>query len=44
MRPLPGLTEIKPGSATMPTPGIEAKILYFRTGSDSCTIAPINTS
>ena len=35
--PLPGLTETKPGSATQPLPGIEAKVVNENDGEDAGT-------
>jgi acetyl-CoA synthetase len=33
--PLPGITETKPGSATRPLPGIEAKVVEEKSGDDA---------
>jgi acetyl-CoA synthetase len=35
--PLPGVTETKPGSATQPLPGIEAKVVEEKSGDDAGT-------
>jgi acetyl-CoA synthetase len=35
--PLPGITETKPGSATRPLPGIEAKVVEEKSGDDAGT-------
>src|SRR3954462_10822055 len=35
--PLPGITETKPGSATRPLPGIEAKVVEEKSGEDAGT-------
>jgi acetyl-CoA synthetase len=35
--PLPGVTETKPGSATRPLPGIEAKVVEEKSGDDAGT-------
>jgi acetyl-CoA synthetase len=35
--PLPGVTETKPGSATRPLPGVEAKVVEEKSGDDAGT-------